>query len=119
MLMAYFATNIELDDIDISMLGATPIFRWLEQDVNNYTIIKDSVLAGLDMTFNGLVLEQVSNISSVEEIEKAQEDIMNLVTKTEQSNNLTKLIEVMLANNPKIADELGKTLVGEANGTKE
>ena len=42
---------------------------------------------------------------------------MNLVTKTEQSN--TKLIEVMLANNPKIADELGKTLVGEANGTKE
>ena len=119
MLMAYFATNIELDDIDISMLGETPIFRWLEQDVNNYTIIKDSVLAGLDMTFNGLVLEQVSNISSVEEIEKAQEDIMSLVTKTEQSNNLTKLIEVMLANNPKIADELGKTIAGEANGTKE
>ena len=66
------------------------------------------------MIGNGLIIEQLGNIASLDDLQKAENQIEDYMHNDEYSDKIKGLIEVMLANNPKVADELEKTL--EANG---
>ena len=108
MLIAQFATNIDLEDVDIESLGKTGIFKLLEENVTNYNMIKDMVIVGLEMLFNGLILDKLSDVASLDDLENANDKIEKYMTSNENSDKVKSLIEVMLANNPRLASELDK-----------
>ena len=114
MLIVALATNLDIEDIEADVLGAAGIFNIIEEKVLNYNMIKDIVIAGTHMIGNGLIIEQLGNIASLDDLQKAENQIEDYMHNDEYSDKIKGLIEVMLANNPKVADELEKTL--EANG---
>lgn len=121
MLVAYFTTNLDLEDLDIEEIGKTNLFKWLAEDVMNYEMIKSSIIAGLNMLNCGVIIEQLSNVASIEDLSKAQNEIANYMKNEENSDKINKLIETMLANNPKLASTLNDSIVAgdKENGDKE
>ena len=120
MLITLLATNIDMDDLDADFLGSAGIFAIVKEKVLNYDNIKDSVLSVLSMIGDGLVISQLGNIASIDDLEKAQEQIDGYMKNGETSDKMKELIEVMLANNPRVADELNDVLKdGEQDGHKE
>lgn len=116
LLITALATNLDLEDIDADVVGSAGIFNIMEEKVMNYNIIKDSVLSGMNMIGNGLIIDQLSNIASLDDLEKAQNQISDYMQNNEYSDKVKGLIEVMLANNPKVANELEKlTISGDEN----
>ena len=122
MLIVALATNLDIDDVEADTLGASGIFNIIEEKVLNYNMIKDIVLAGINMIGNGLIIEQLSHIASLDDLEKAQDKIDGYMQNDEYSDKVKGLIEVMLANNPMVAKELnGMISSGDdnKNGNKE
>jgi hypothetical protein len=117
MLIVALATNIDVEDVDADTIGEAGIFNIVKEKVLNYNSIKDAVIAGTNMVGNGLIIEQLGNIVSLDDLQKAETQIEGYMNNDEYSEKIKGLIEVMLANNPRIADELGKTL--SSNGDDE
>ena len=92
------------------------VLSLLRQYVENYDFVRDILISGLSMMFNGLILDKLSNIASLEDLESTEKNISNYMNDDKNSANLSKLVEVMLANNPAIA----KAINGEMkDGNKE
>lgn len=120
MLITLLATNIDMDDLDADVLGSAGIFNIIKEKVLNYEDIKSCVLSVLGMIGDGLVITQMGNIASLDDLEKAQEHLDDYMNSGETSDKMKELIEIMLANNPKVAEELnGVIKVGEQDGNKE
>lgn len=110
MLIVLLATNIDMEDLDADTLGSAGIFDIVREKVLNYENIKSSVLSVLNMVGDGLVISQLGNVASLDDLEKAQEQIDGYMKNGETSDKMKELIEIMLANNPKVADELDKII---------
>lgn len=119
MLITLLATNIDMDDLDADDLGSAGIFNIVREKVLNYDNIKSAVISVLGMIGDGLIISQLGNVASIDDLEKAQGQIDDYMNNKETSDKMKELIEVMLANNPKVADELEKTLGGDTVGDKE
>ena len=116
MLITYFVTNIDVEDLEIEDITKMGVLSLLRQYVENYDLVRDILISGLSMMFNGLILDKLSNIASLEDLESAEKNISNYMNDDKNSANLSKLVEVMLANNPAIA----KAINGEMkDGNKE
>jgi hypothetical protein len=100
-------------------LGSAGIFNIVKEKVLNYDNIKSAVISVLGMIGDGLIISQLGNVASLDDLEKAQTQIDDYMNNKETSDKMKELIEVMLANNPKVADELEKTLGGDTVGDKE
>ena len=122
MLITALATNIDMEEIEADDLGEAGIFNVVKEKVLNYDLIKTSVIAGLGMLGDGLIIKQLGNIASLDDLEKAQEKIDSYMNDENKSEQVKNLIEIMLANNPTVAKELNNLIPsGEdnKNGDKE
>ena len=121
MLITALATNIDLNDVEADVVGQSGIFNIIQEKVLNYNLIKDAVLSGMSMIGDGLIIGQLGNIASLDDLEKAQNQISDYMQNDEYSEKVKGLIEVMLANNPKVANELEKLTISgdDSNGGNE
>lgn len=122
MLITALATNIDMEDVEADKLGEAGIFRFVKEKVLNYDLIKTSIIAGLGMLGDGLIIKQLGNIASLDDLEKAQEKIDGYMKDENNSEKVKSLIEIMLANNPAVAKEINNLVpTGDDgdNGDKE
>jgi hypothetical protein len=121
MLITLLATNLDLDDIDADVLGEAGVFNFIQEKVLNYNEIKSAIVIGSNMIGDGMIIEQLSNIASLDDLENAQSKISDYMNNDEYSDKVKGLIEVMLANNPKVASELEKVVSNgdDVNGGNE
>lgn len=110
MLITALSTNIDMDDIEADELGEAGVFNIIREKVLNYDLIKTAIISGLGMLGDGLIIQQLGNIASIDDLEKAQEKIDTYMHDETKSEQVKQLIEIMLANNPKVANELDKTI---------
>lgn len=106
MLIVALATNLDLENIEADTLGGAGIFNIMQEKILNYNMIRDLVISGMSMIGDGLIIGQLGNIASIDDLEKAQNQISDYMQNDEYSEKVKGLIEVMLANNPKVANEL-------------
>ena len=104
------ATNIDVDNVEADDLGQAGIFSIIKDKVLNYELIKTAILGGLGMIGDGFIIGQLGNIASLDDLEKAQEKIDNYMKDDTKSEQIKNLVEVMLANNPTVANELNNMM---------
>ena len=121
MLIALLATNVDLTDLDADEVGSSGLFNIVKANLYNYDMIKNAVVVGASMIGDSFIIEQMGNIASLDDLEKAQNQIEGFMNKEENSDKVKVLIETMLANNPALANELDNlSSKGDvANGVKE
>jgi hypothetical protein len=112
MLIVLLATNLDIEDLDANQIGETGLFDAIHSKLFNYGLIKDSVMAGMNMIGNGLIINQMSQIASIEDLSNAENQIKGYM-EGENSDKIKELIEVMLANNPTLANALDKSIKTE------
>lgn len=110
MLITALSTNIDMNDIEADELGEAGVFNIIREKVLNYDLIKTAIISGLGMLGDGLIIQQLGNIASIDDLEKAQEKIDTYMHDETKSEQVKQLIEIMLANNPKVANELDKAI---------
>ena len=106
MLTAFLATNVDLTDLDADEVGSTGLFNLVRENLYNYDMIKNAVIVGTSMIGDSFIIEQMGNVASLDDLEKAQNQIEGFMNKDENSDKVKFLIEAMLANNPALANEL-------------
>ena len=109
MLTVLLATNLDVEGLDANQIGATGLFDAIHSKLLNYNLIKDSVIAGMNMIGNGLIINQMSQIASIEDLSNAEEQIKGYM-EGDNSDKIKELIEVMLANNPMLANALNNAV---------
>lgn len=112
MLTVLLATNLDVEGLDANQIGATGLFDAIRNKLLNYNLIKDSVIAGMNMIGNGLIINQMSQIASIEDLSNAEEQIKGYM-EGDNSDKIKELIEVMLANNPMLANALNNSVPTE------
>lgn len=112
MLTVLLATNLDVEGLDANQIGATGLFDAIRNKLLNYNLIKDSVIAGMNMIGNGLIISQMSQIASIEDLSNAEEQIKGYM-EGDNSDKIKELIEVMLANNPMLANALNNSVPTE------
>lgn len=112
MLTVLLATNLDVEGLDANQIGATGLFDAIRNKLLNYNLIKDSVIAGMNMIGNGLIINQMSQIASIEDLSNAEEQIKGYM-EGDNSDKIKELIEVMLANNPMLANALNNSIPTE------
>lgn len=112
MLTVLLATNLDVEGLDANQIGATGLFDAIHNKLLNYNLIKDSVIAGMNMIGNGLIINQMSQIASIEDLSNAEEQIKGYM-EGDNSDKIKELIEVMLANNPMLANALNNSIPTE------
>lgn len=112
MLTVLLATNLDVEGLDANQIGATGLFDAIRNKLLNYNLIKDSVIAGMNMIGNGLIINQMSQIASIEDLSDAEEQIKGYM-EGDSSDKVKELIEIMLANNPALAKALNNSIPTE------
>lgn len=112
MLTVLLATNLDVEGLDANQIGATGLFDAVRNKLLNYNLIKDSVIAGMNMIGNGLIINQMSQIASIEDLSDAEEQIKGYM-ESDSSDKVKELIEIMLANNPALAKALNDSIPTE------
>lgn len=112
MLTVLLATNLDVEGLDANQIGATGLFDAIRNKLLNYNLIKDSVIAGMNMIGNGLIINQMSQIASIEDLSDAEEQIKGYM-ESDSSDKVKELIEIMLANNPALAKALNDSIPTE------
>lgn len=113
LLIVALATNLDINELTADEVGATGLFNAIHEKVLNYGLIKDAVISGMNIAGDGIIVDKIGDMATVEELEKTTEQIKEQFEANPEKAN--ELVKIMLANNPALAKELNRNLEEDEN----